>query len=89
MHYPYIVGSPGSNRSAMGYEPTLSVGLDSAEVVPFESHSSLWIVFQKGPPRRLEEVSFVLSRLAGERLTRVRLILPETLRGPVAAALGT
>jgi uncharacterized protein len=71
-----------------GRDPDVSVGLDSAEVVPFESDDPLLVVFQKGPARRLEEVSFVLSRLAGERLTRVRLILPKELRGLVAAALG-
>jgi uncharacterized protein len=73
-------------RSA-GLDPDIAVGLDLAEVVPFETDHPLFVVFQKGPPRRLEEVSFVLSRLAGERLTRVRLIVPDAVRPQLAAAL--
>ena len=74
--------------SAEGLDPELAAGLDTATCVPFDEKEPLQVVFQKGPARPLREVSFVLSRLSGQTLSRVRLILHPTLRDPVIAALG-
>ena len=70
-----------------GLDPELAAGLDTATCVPFDEKEPLQVVFQKGPARPLREVSFVLSRLAGQTLSRVRLILHPALREAVVAAL--
>jgi hypothetical protein len=46
------------------------------------------VVYAKGKARPLHEVSFLLSRLAGQVLTRLRLVLAPELREPVTHALG-
>ncbi len=73
-----------------GFDPDAYVGLDVASVAPFDDDSDepLMVVFAKGPPRPLREVSFLLGRLAGQVLSRVRLILAPELRDPVIHALG-
>lgn len=72
---------------AKGLDPELHVGLDLAETVPFSTEEPLMVVFASGPPRRLEDVSFLLGRLADERLVRVRIVLAEELRDDVRQAL--
>lgn len=72
-----------------GYEPDLYVGLDEARDEPFAARDApLSVVYAKGPARSLQEVSFLLGRLAGHVLSRVRLILAPELRQPVTRALG-
>ncbi|MDP9149876.1 MAG: HD domain-containing protein [Myxococcota bacterium] len=72
-----------------GFDAHQYVGLDVASVEPFGAESEpLMVVFAKGPARPLHEVSFLLSRLAGQVLSRVRLILAPELRDPVVDALG-
>jgi uncharacterized protein len=74
---------------AQGLDPELHVGLDVAEDVPFGGEAEpLLVVYAKGPARPLSEVSFLLARLAGQVLSRVRLILAPELREPVIHALG-
>jgi hypothetical protein len=46
------------------------------------------VVFAKGPARPLSEVSFLLARLAGQVLSRVRLVLAPELRADTVHALG-
>ncbi len=72
-----------------GKDPDVYVGIDVAEVIPYEETDPLLVVFQKGAPRPLSEVSFLLGRLAGQRLSRTRLIVAHELRDQVAAALAT
>jgi len=73
-----------------GFDPDIYVGLDVASDTPFGAESEpLMVVFQKGPARPLADVSFLLARLAGQELSRVRLILPGELRDDVTRALGT
>ena len=74
---------------ARGLDPNLAVGLDTATCVPFDEKEPLQVVFAKGPARPLREVSFVLSRLSGQTLSRVRLIVHPDLRGAVVDALGS
>jgi hypothetical protein len=70
-------------------EPESYVGLDVATDVPFEDDAGAPVViFAKGKPRPLAEVSFLLGRLAGQVLSRVRLIVAPELRDDVTRALG-
>jgi HD superfamily phosphohydrolase len=72
-----------------GFDPDVYVGIDVASVEPFDGGDQpLMVVFAKGPPRPLSDVSFLLGRLAGQVLSRVRLILAPELREPLIHALG-
>lgn len=72
---------------ARGLSPELAVGIDVATCVPFDEKEPLHVVFQKGPARPLRDVSFVLARLSGQVLSRVRLVVHPALRDDVVAAL--
>ena len=48
---------------------------------------SCCVVYAKGPARPLAEVSFLLARLAGEMLERVRLVFAPELREAITAAI--
>ena len=72
-----------------GLDPRAYVGLDVASDEPLGgSDEPLMVVYAKGPARPLHEVSFLLGRLAGQALSRVRLVLSPELREPVTHALG-
>jgi HD superfamily phosphohydrolase len=74
---------------ARGLDPDAYVGLDVASVQPFGADGEpLMVVDAKGGARPLHDVSFLLGRLAGQVLSRIRLILAPELRGPVTHALG-
>jgi HD superfamily phosphohydrolase len=74
---------------ARGLDPELYVGLDVASDTPFGAEADpLMVVFAKGPARPLSDVSFLLTRLAGQVLTRTRLIIAPELRDDVTRALG-
>ena len=65
------------------------MGLDVAEDTPFGAEADpLMVIFAKGPPRPLSDVSFILARLAGQVMSRVRLIIAPELREDVTRALG-
>jgi uncharacterized protein len=71
-----------------GLDVDLAVGCDVASVDPLDvTDAPLSVVFQKGAPRPLEEVSFVLGRLAGQTVSRTRLVLVPEIRQEVVAAL--
>jgi len=71
-----------------GLDPDAYVGLDVAEDTPFGAESEpLLVVFAKGPARPLSDVSFLLARLAGQRLTRVRLVFAHELRDEITSAV--
>jgi HD superfamily phosphohydrolase len=75
--------------SARGLDPDVYVGLDIASDVPFGAEKEpLMVVFAKGPARPLSDVSFLLTRLAGQLLSRVRLVFAPELRDDVMRALG-
>jgi hypothetical protein len=71
-----------------GLDPDVHVGIDVATDVPFESDEEPLVVYAKGPARPLSEVSFLLSRLKGETLERVRLVFAPELRDAITTALG-
>ncbi|MGA3119852.1 MAG: HD domain-containing protein [Polyangiaceae bacterium] len=72
-----------------GCDPDVYVGVDVASDEPFGARDApLTVVYSKGPARPLHEVSFLLGRLAGQVLSRVRLVLAPELREPVTHALG-
>jgi hypothetical protein len=69
-------------------DPMVYVGLDSASFAPFDdSDEPLMVVFPGDVTRRPAEVSFLLARLRGERLERVRLIFAPELRDQVLSAV--
>ena len=73
-----------------GLDPTLYLGLDIAADTPFDDkNDSLLVVFSKGPPRRPVDVSFLLSRLDGQELRRVRLIVAPEVRDDIRRAVDT
>ncbi len=72
-----------------GLDPDLYVGLDVASDTPFGGEPEpLMVVYAKGPARPLSDVSFILARLAGQVLSRVRLVFAAELRDEITAALG-
>ena len=74
--------------SSRGLDPDFYVGLDVAADTPFGGEADpLFVVFAKGPARPLSDVSFLLSRLAGQVFSRVRLIIAPELREDVTRAL--
>lgn len=74
---------------AKGLEPSVYAGLDVASDTPFGGEPEpLLVVFAKGPARPLGDVSFLLARLAGQVLSRVRLIVAPELRDETTHALG-
>ena len=71
-----------------GFEPDWYVGLDAAKDTPFEnSDAALTVLFPSGHHRAPAEVSFLLRRLSGESIERIRLVFPAELRTAVIAAL--
>jgi HD superfamily phosphohydrolase len=74
---------------SQGLDPDLHVGLDVSSAVPFGAETEpLMVVFAKGPARPLSDVSFLLTRLAGQILSRVRLVFAPELRDEITRALG-
>jgi hypothetical protein len=72
-----------------GLDPEVYVGLDAASTVAFDdSEDPLTVVFPNGKSRALSDVSFLLGRLRGERMERVRLVFARELRERVLSALG-
>jgi uncharacterized protein len=76
--------------TSRGLDAGSYVGLDVASVEPFGGgpQEPLLVVYSKGPARPLHEASFLLGRLAGQVLSRVRIVLAPELREPVTRALG-
>jgi len=73
---------------AHGLDPDAYVGLDVATDTPFGAEPDpLLVVFAKGPARHLSDVSFLLARLAGQVLSRVRLIFAPELRDEITRAI--
>ncbi len=74
---------------ANGFDPDWELGLDVTTDIPFDDNNdTLLVAFAKGPPRRPCDVSFLLGRLNGEPLVRVRLIVPDELRDTITRNLG-
>jgi uncharacterized protein len=70
-------------------DPDVYVGLDIARDVPFGGvKDTLSVIFADHAPQKPHEVSFVLGRLYGQELERIRLIFPPELRAEILAALG-
>jgi HD superfamily phosphohydrolase len=73
-----------------GLDPDVYVALDVASDTPFGGEAEpLMVVYAKGPARPLSDVSFLLARLAGQVMARVRLIVAPELREDITRALGT
>jgi uncharacterized protein len=75
--------------ASKGFDPDYYVGLDVAVDTPFGAEPEpLMVIFAKGPARPLSDVSFLLARLAGQVLSRVRLIVLPDLRDDVVRVVG-
>jgi HD superfamily phosphohydrolase len=72
-----------------GGDETYDVHLDEAIVVPFNEPSDdpMMVLFAKGPARPLREVSFLLERIAGASIRRVRVVMAPEHRDRLVAAL--
>lgn len=71
-------------------DPDLYVGIDIAENTPFsDADDPLAVAYANGITRKPGDVSFLLGRLRGERLERIRLIFAPELRDKLLAALGS
>jgi hypothetical protein len=71
-----------------GLDQDVYVGLDFAADLPFDdSDGSLSVIFPTGAPRPPGDVSYLLGRLRGQRLSRVRLIFAPELRDDIVRAV--
>lgn len=71
-----------------GLDPEIYVGLDSAQLTPFDADdTSLSVVLPDGSTQPPRNVSFLLSRLAGQTLEQARIILAPEIRAEVREAL--
>jgi HD superfamily phosphohydrolase len=71
-----------------GLAPESYVGLDVASDTPFaDQDDPLTVVFPHGVAKKPGDVSFLLGRLRGETVTRVRLIFAPELRESIASAI--
>jgi HD superfamily phosphohydrolase len=71
-----------------GLDDKVYVGLDCASDLPFDdADGSLSVMFPTGAPRRPGDVSYLLGRLRGQRMERVRLIFAGELRDEIVSAI--
>lgn len=71
-----------------GLDPDYYVGLDEACDTPFDdSQDPLTVVYRRGVSRKPGDVSFLLGRLRGEKMRRVRLVFAPELREPIVETL--
>jgi hypothetical protein len=71
-----------------GLDPEVYVGLDVTTLVAFDdSAEPLTVGFPGGKQRRPGDVSFLLGRLRGEDMQRVRLVFAPELRPAILRAL--
>ncbi|NUO52479.1 MAG: HD domain-containing protein [Polyangiaceae bacterium] len=73
--------------TARGLDPISYVTLDRAGDTPYPESADLSVIFPDGRSRDLADVSFLLGRLKGQRLSRTRLIFAAELRDDVRRAL--
>lgn len=75
---------------AIGLDPHYYVGIDEAVDTPFDNaKDALEVIFPDNVARAPRDVSFILGRLAGETLTRTRLVFPGELRDEILAQFGS
>ena len=73
-----------------GLDPQIYVGLDAASTVAFDDlHDPLTVMFPGRKTRALADVSFLLGRLRGEKMSRIRLIFAPELRDEIIRALAS
>jgi hypothetical protein len=71
-----------------GFDEDVYVGLDHASDLPFDdADGSLTVIYPTGAPRRPGDVSYLLGRLRGQRMARVRLIFAPELRDDIVRAV--
>lgn len=71
-----------------GLDPAVYVGLDAPSTVAFDTQNDpLVVLFPSGTTLPLEEVSFLLGRLKGQKMERIRLVFAPELRDEIRRAL--
>ncbi len=70
-----------------GLDPRYYVALDRASDTPYPDDGQLHVIFPDGRARDLGDVSFLLGRLRGQRLTRTRIIFAPELRAELRGEL--
>lgn len=71
-----------------GLDPQIYVGLDAASTTAFDDlQDPLTVVFPGGQTRALADVSFLLGRLRGEKMSRIRLVFAPELRPEIIRRL--
>ncbi len=83
-----LARAQGVVRTAGG-DARYHVHVDEAVVVPFNEAGKdpMMVLFAKGPARPLREVSFLLERIAGAEIRRVRVVMAPEHRDRIVAAL--
>jgi uncharacterized protein len=73
-----------------GFDPDVYVGVDRAVLLPYDdSKQKLRVLFPHGDSQPLHEVSFLIGRLRGQRLEKVRLLVPSEVRDALRDVLQT
>jgi HD superfamily phosphohydrolase len=72
-----------------GLDADVMVGIDRAEDRPFPNDAALRVIFPDGRAKELADVSFLLARLRGQTLSRVRLVFAPELRASLREALAS
>jgi HD superfamily phosphohydrolase len=81
------LGIAESAARERGLDPRYYVALDRASDVPYPADAELRVISPDGRARDLSQVSFLLGRLKGERLSRTRLVFAPELREQLRQAL--
>lgn len=72
-----------------GFDPEVYVTLDRAVLIPYDdSKQKLRVLFPNGNSQPLHDVSFLLGRLRGQQLEKVRLLFPAEISEQVRRELG-
>lgn len=90
-HEPLLLDALRDIVRAGGFDPAYYAALDVAEVEPYEVSKSpdetLHVVYDRRPPRALQDASFLIGRLQGGSYLRRRLVFPREVRHQVEALL--
>lgn len=72
-----------------GFDPDVYVMVDRALLIPYDdSKQQLRVIFPDGASQPLHDVSFLLGRLRGQRLEKVRLLFPAEISDVVRREVG-
>jgi HD superfamily phosphohydrolase len=86
--YEHVVELARDIARKHGFDPKYYIGLDEASDTPFDDRKeTLRVLFPNGHSESPGDVSFLLGRLRGQQMSRIRLIFPREIRGELLAAI--